>query len=452
MPVVSHELLVGSEHLLRRAHHTLAFLLHFYVNSLPPTTPVAIPRSLAFPMLRVSEELQLPPVLTYSDNVLYNWRLTEEPAQDTTNAHSRSRSDDYNPFGLVPADEDAFFLSAPDDNPFGLVSSDPVEPGSPLLSSSSTSAPRLPTLSTVTSIHTFSGTRSEDVFYLASQRTELLGARALSLMQSTLDELFLSDALAFRRITRYLSLLSGVIADISGAIQGVRDGCDPREFYEEIRPWFHGQQPGREWVWELSEEEKETIKISKDLKGPSAGQSALIHALDVFLGLDNCAHRERGEGSTDEKNDPGALLRDMQKYMPRHHRAFLRHLSASPRPLRDAVEARVETVRLAVDALNEEKKDAEELLDAYNNAVSAVKAMRDAHIRIVATYIIGPAARARERARALEEGRVEDAAGHVDTAEQENGKLKGTGGTDLVRFLKGVRDQTARAVIVGEKR
>jgi indoleamine 2,3-dioxygenase len=78
-----------------------------------------------------------------------------------------------------------------------------------------------------------------------------------------------------------------------------------------------------------------------------------------------------------------------------------------------------------------------ELLDAYNSAVQSVREFRDAHIKIVAIYIIGPAARERME---LE---------HAGLEAQEAGKqvLKGTGGTDLVRFLKGVRDKTAEAVI-----
>lgn len=82
-------------------------------------------------------------------------------------------------------------------------------------------------------------------------------------------------------------------------------------------------------------------------------------------------------------------------------------------------------------------------MEAYNESVQALKEFRDSHMIIVALYIIGPAKKMRERAEA--QARAEqDIEGGAHTA------LKGTGGTDLVRFLKGVRDQTAGALFTKE--
>lgn len=113
--------------------------------------------------------------------------------------------------------------------------------------------------------------------------------------------------------------------------------------------------------------------------------------------------------------------------MSRHHRNFLHHLSVNPRPLRTLV-------------TNANDLD---LLEAYNTALQSLKEFRDAHMIIVALYIIGPAKRMRAGAPKGVEDKV-DAAKGVD-----NGKelLKGTGGTDLVKFLKGVRDRTKGALI-----
>ena len=102
--------------------------------------------------------------------------------------------------------------------------------------------------------------------------------------------------------------------------------------------------------------------------------------------------------------------------MPRHHRAFLRHLQANPRPLR----ALVEHADADADAA---------LRDAYDAAVTALKEFRDEHVRIVALYILGPS----RRARVLEGGK--------------EGAPLGTGGTDAFQFVKGVRDQTAGALL-----
>jgi indoleamine 2,3-dioxygenase len=136
-----------------------------------------------------------------------------------------------------------------------------------------------------------------------------------------------------------------------------------------------------------------------------------VHALDIFLGTDQHSHSP----SAAEK---AAFLARMQSYMSRHHRNFLRHLSVNPRPLRAFVSS-------AGDAA---------LLEAYNTTVQSLKEFRDAHMIIVTLYIVLPAKRAR-------------AAAQQTTGEEEQASLQGTGGTDLVNFLKRVRDRTANARI-----
>lgn len=359
LPVVPTSELTHSELLLRRAHHVLTFIMHFYIYTLPLSSSVRIPEPISVPLVAISSHLQLPPVVTYSDNVLYNWDIIRPRAQ--------------NELGFEP-----------------------------------------PALDNLRSQDMFSGTIDEQEFYLASARIELRGVEALELMRATMDELFVGDEIAIRRITTYLHKLASIVHDLETILLDVRKGCDPNTFYHSIRPWFRGADSDpahRKWVFEGVEQQP------THLSGPSAGQSALIHALDVFLGLDNCNVVEGGVTP-----DQRTLLRRMQIYMPRHHRNFLRHLSTNPRPVRTFV--------------TQTKPDGE-LLDAYNSAVQSVKEFRDAHIKIVAIYIIGPAARERME---LE---------HADPETQEVGKqvLKGTGGTDLVRFLKGVRDKTAEAII-----
>ncbi|KAG2110254.1 Indoleamine 2,3-dioxygenase [Suillus discolor] len=351
--------LTNSELLLRRAHHVLTFIMHFYIYTLPLSSSVLIPEPISVPLVAISSHLQLPPVVTYSDNVLYNWDIIHPRAQTELGFEA-------------------------------------------------------PALDNLRSQDMFSGTIDEQEFYLASARIELRGVEALELMGATMDELFVGDKIAIRRITAYLYKLASVVHDLKTILLDVRKGCDPNTFYHSIRPWFRGADSDpahRKWVFEGVEEQP------TDLSGPSAGQSALIHALDIFLGLDNCNVVEGGVAS-----DQRTLLRRMQIYMPRHHRNFLRHLSTNPRPVRTFVMQTRPDINL---------------LDAYNSAVQSVKQFRDAHIKIVAIYIIAPAARERTELR------------HADPEAKEVGKqvLKGTGGTDLVRFLKDVRDKTAEAVV-----
>lgn len=339
--------------------------MHFYIQSLPPTAPVSIPPPITLPLLQVCAQLQLPPVLSYSDDVLYNWKLK------------------------VPTSDGA------------------------------------PTIDNLLSQHLFTGTTDEQEFYLTSARMELRGVEALELMRATMDEAFVGDAIAIRRISAYLRRMAIVIAELQVLLVSVREGCDPTVFYRDIRPWFRGADSDpnkRTWVFEGLEQDPE-LKEPTELSGPSAGQSSLIHALDVFLGVDQYSHDSSVTGSTvPSSNNKRSFLDRMQTYMPRHHRAFLSHLSSNPRPLRGLVFS-------TGDA---------ELLESYNIAVQALKVFRDAHMIVVTTYIISPASRARAAA----------AAAH-DTAEVPKSEkaLKGSGGTELVQFLKNVRDRTAGALI-----
>ncbi|CAA7271431.1 unnamed protein product [Cyclocybe aegerita] len=371
LPILSIDELKNSEIALRRAHQVLGWIMHFYIHSMPPSEAICIPPPITLPLLQVSAQLQLPPVLTYSDDVLYNWRLDSENPEE------------------------------------------------------------LPTIAALRRCQiSFTSTTDEAEFYLVPARMELAGVEALELMRSTMDEMFVGDEIAVRRITGYLRELADVIQRLRELLLSVREGCDPHRFYNDIRPWFRGEdsQAGRKWVFEGIEQDPNLV-APKELSGASAGQSTLIHALDVFLGV----------------NQTSKLLKRMQTYMPRHHRAFLAHLANNPRPLRDLVFT-------AATSDNGQTKDGAALLDAYNGAVMALKEFRDAHMIIVTLYVIGPA---RHAQKALQESGqpIPTASDYVqqapndDTIGKDQEGLKGTGGTDLVQFLKGVRDQTKEAVI-----
>lgn len=371
--------LTESEVRLRRAHHVLAWIMHFYIHTLPPDDPIIIPPPITIPLLQVSNHLQLPPVLTYSDNVLYNWSLDSD---------------------------------------------DP------------------PTISTIKSLTTFTSTKDEAEFYLVPARMELAGVEALDLMRSTMDELFVGDGLAIRRITTYLGELVDAIHRLRELLLEVKIGCNPKVFYHDVRPWFRGEdsQTGRKWIFEGLEQDPSLVAPT-ELSGPSAGQSSLIHALDIFLGVDKSTHGQdvtgHGLASVDLRRKRPFLER-MQNYMPRYHRSFLDHLSGNPRQLRDFVlKVSVSDVFQDADEKDDMDRDGPALLATYNAAVMAIKELRDAHMIIVALYIIGPS-----RYRELDEENLRH------DSEKERTPLRGTGGTDLVRFLKEVRDRTKEAVIL----
>nr|BAM73287.1 indoleamine 2,3-dioxyganese b [Coprinopsis cinerea] len=355
--------MLASPVLLRRAHLVLSFLLHFYVQTLPPHDPVVVPRSISLPILRVSKALDIPSLLTFSDTVLYNWDYKRAP----------------------PKGEDG----------------GAAEPATQL--------------DNIRSQTMFTGMVDEEEFYMCSARIELRGVEALELMRQTMDEMFVGDTIAVRRISDYLKSMANVINELKTLLLDVRKQCDPEIYYNQVRPWFRGEDSDnrkRKWVYEGVDEDPE-LSHPLELSGPSAGQSSLVHVLDVFLGVD---HQSKSP-------DKPSFMSRMLTYMPRNHRLFLKHLSANPRPLREFV----------ISAGDEE------LLETYNKTVLALKEFRDAHMIIATLYIVGPARRAARAAQeALMGGRELPDFGEP---------LKGTGGTDLVKFLKDTRNRTGAAMI-----
>lgn len=343
--------------------------MHFYIHSLPPSEPVRIPSPISLPLLQISAQLQLPPLLTYSDNVLYNWHLDTD-------------------------DPDA-----------------------------------LPSQSTIQCHTTFTSTSDEAEFYLVSARIELAAVEALDLMRSTMDEAFVGDNIAIRRITEYLHQLTIVIRQMKLILLDIKKKCSPEVFYHQIRPWLRGEdsQSGRKWIFEGIDQDPSLVE-PVELSGSSAGQSSILQALDIFLGVDHYPPLEERKELNEECPEQGSLLlKRMRLYMPRHHRNFLIHLEKNPRPLRQLV--------TSISSGASESDQA--LLKAYNDTVLSLKELRNAHMNIVALFIIGPA----------HLDRLISTSDHVGFARDKELLLKGTGGTDVVRFLKGIRDRTGDTLI-----
>jgi indoleamine 2,3-dioxygenase len=316
-----------SDETLKRAHLVLAFLLHFFVQTIPPTLEVLIPPSIGIPVLRVSALLDIPPVLTYSDTVLYNWVREDK-------LHSQTM---------------------------------------------------------------FTGLGDEEEFYLSSARVELAGAKALSIMCSIAGDLSIAeknDSSTAASIAGKLREMVPILYDVKNVFVALKDDCDPEVYYHVVRPWLKGEDSSptaRKWHFEgLGSPDYPDVSEPSELSGPSAGQSSFIHALDIFLGV---VHNE------------GFLAR-MRVYMPKEHRAFLDWLSRTS--LRSYV----------LQSGNEN------LSHAYNDAIMALKEIRDAHMAIATSHILSPSKKG-----VSQKG------------------LKGTGGTDFMIFLKQVRNRTREAAI-----
>ncbi|PLW34551.1 hypothetical protein PCASD_12914 [Puccinia coronata f. sp. avenae] len=118
---------------------------------------------------------------------------------------------------------------------------------------------------------TFTNTPSEEHFYKTSVLVEALGLACLCLMKA--DAAIVADALSVTRIASSLLVLGSLIER------------------------FHGGQREMEGVIDHPTSNKSGWFMS-DFGGPSAGQSMLIHALDVFLGVDHRPHPTGTHGQT----------------------------------------------------------------------------------------------------------------------------------------------------------
>lgn len=415
-----------------------------------------LPASISVPLLLLSTQLDLPPVLTYADTVLWNWAL-------------------INPtLGLRP------------DN--------------------------------LRILETFSGTRDEEHFFLTSLIIELQGVAALGLMRASLDECFVADELARRRVAAYLTKLVGVVKELEGTLRDVRKECDPATFYWAIRPWFRGGDSapfgGKGWIYPSSREEEEHGEglEPKLFTGPSAGQSSLIHALDVFLDVDHAGVKGHGHGhgaqpqqrrARGDANEDGTFMQRMQLYMPGQHRRFLTHLQslaaaafeeeqAEERRRSGSHDGDEDGMDLDDDAESQAPSPAHPspirhlalttsppthpLPLAYNSSLTSLRSLRDEHMRVATLYIVSQSRRppppayaplledeaaqreyVRGVGRTLQPGVVDEL---IKRKEEEEGMgkgkkggegVKGTGGTDLVRFLKACRMRTDEAMLIGRE-
>ncbi|ETS64101.1 hypothetical protein PaG_01336 [Moesziomyces aphidis] len=458
----------------RRGHVLLSFLAHFYIHSQPrkadhtvDTAPARswlnifsrkspeelqddqdladelaakfarrVPAAIAVPWVQLSQKLDLPPVLTYATTVLWNWQYID-PTR-----------------GLEP------------DN--------------------------------LRIVETFTGTPSEHHFFFTSLLIEARGVEALQLMRVSLDEAFVADRVARRRIAANLNKLALVLQDLTRLLHDVRNGCDPKIFYWGIRPWFVGSDTvdkGEEIGWHFEGVDPEGVK--RVFSGPSAGQSTVIHAVDVFLDVDHTRRKERLNrpavtSNGDARGADATFMERMSLYMPGHHRAFLSHLrsisfdDADDADDEDAVaeddasaagsEAEQEQPRerphpirsLALKAQTDEHDEG--LPAAYDNALTQLKALRDEHMKIAYLYIVaqargspppayaplpkgftGEPAVDRKLAKARAQSDEAEADAALDTASNDNGGgAKGTGGTDLVSFLRDCRVNTIDALIMAK--
>ncbi|KAK7694059.1 hypothetical protein QCA50_003635 [Cerrena zonata] len=344
---------------LQRAHMVLAFILHYYAHSYPTSSEdelIIIPRSLAIPLAEVSKDLGFAPVLTFTDTVLWNWKF--------------------------------------------------INPDEPL------------TVDNMEYTNLLSGIDTEANFYKASAAVELKGAEMLQVIEAFGNLADPMDQNSQAKILRDLVRLKTTVEELTETFRSIRSKVDPHSFYWLVRPWWVGAktlsngQPN--WVFEGVPN-----YTSFDLDGPSAGQSAVMHALDIFLDVDHklVHHRTPAPSEANKKADRGFMER-MRRYMTAAHRDYLTRIGSVPRTVRQVAEA------------------TPSLREPYNAVVSSLKQLRDVHMQIATLYIITQRRTAPPAS-----------AGIVVVEQAAEGSPIGTGGNEVASLLKAGRDATRRTLL-----
>ncbi|KAL8750352.1 MAG: hypothetical protein Q9199_007120, partial [Rusavskia elegans] len=381
----------------RRAYVLLSFMAHAYIWG-GDTPEERVPPPISIPYLQVCKALELPPVATYSAVCLWNFK--------------------------------PIFRDEPIDS-----------------------------LDNLSTLATYTGSLDESWFYLVSVAIEARGAPLLPLMLNAIAAARQNDS---RTVTDCLQSFAERLDELGSILQKMYENCDPHVFYHRIRPFLAGGKNMAEAGLPngVLFDDGTDGQAYRQLGGGSNAQSSLIQFFDIILGIE---HRPTGEkprqqssGSESEGQAPPSrhnFIHEMRAYMPGPHRRFLEHVS-NVANIRDFVE---------------NHRGNRDLTIAFDACLAMLRALRDKHIQLVSRYIIVKSRESRSGSRSLSPraapqpirqniasatsslSKVESRSNPSDSNTHNNKsaskKLRGTGGTALIPFLKQARDETGEPAI-----
>ncbi|KAI0146252.1 indoleamine 2,3-dioxygenase [Xylariaceae sp. FL1272] len=287
---------------------------------------------------------------------------------------------------------------------------------------------------------TFTGSMDESWFYLVSVAIEARGGPIITLMLTAVAAAREGDSAT---VTRCLRRFAERLDDLGAMLRRMHEKCDPHYFYNRIRTFLAGSKNMAEAglphgvIYDDGKGKCDYVQYS----GPSNAQSSLIQFFDIILGIEHRPTGEKADGAAEsERGRSGPphhnFIRDMRRYMPGNHSRFLNDVG---------------TVANIRDFVEERRNTDKPLSIAYDACLAMLRAFRDIHIAIVTRYIVLPSRenRARSRSRSPEAVRNRAAITNLATAsrQQQSKKVKGTGGTALIPFLKQARDETGEPAV-----
>lgn len=294
-------------------------------------------------------------------------------------------------------------------------------------------------LENIFTLHTLTGSIDESWFFLVSIAIEARAGPIIPLMLDAMAAVRYNDQEA---VTECLRAFAERLDELGSLLERMYENNDPHIFYHRIRPLLAGSKNMAEAglpngvLFDTGSSHDEYVQYA----GGSNAQSSIIQFFDIVLGVE---HRPTGNPP------PGTpsvnFLHEMRRYMPGPHRRFLEHTE------------RVANIRPFVVAHSKNVA----LRTAYDAALAMLRAFRDIHIQMVSRYII---VKSREAAggkttnvspprSVTKKINLATASSATGASLDENAtskslrKLRGTGGTALIPFLKQARDETGEPAI-----
>ncbi|KAL3491920.1 Indoleamine 2,3-dioxygenase [Aspergillus germanicus] len=273
----------------------------------------------------------------------------------------------------------------------------------------------------------FTGTKDEEWFFMISVAMEARGAQLIQLMLDTIRAVTVDDK---QRVTENLIQVREGIQELGAILERMYEQCRPAIFFHQLRPYLAGSKnmaaaglPSG-LFYDVGEGKGEWRQHS----GGSNAQSSLIQTLDIFLGVEHSATGDpNGQRPKSQPPAKAGFIKEMRNYMPGPHRRFLEMLTRN---------SNIRTFAMS------HKLDSP-VRDAYNAAVMAMGVFRDKHIQVVTRYIIMASKLPppeKEPVRWNLASSTSDKMKNLDGNVSEG--VSGTGGTDLIPFLKQTRDAT----------
>lgn len=253
----------------------------------------------------------------------------------------------------------------------------------------------------------FPGGESARGFFMVTLLVELAAVPALRNLPAVINGVRYGDTEA---VATALERISQSMQDMTDTFKLMHVYVEPSVFYGIMRIFLSGWKDNPSMPKGLVYEGVQTEPM--EYSGGSAGQSSLLHCFDELLGV---KHKEKAH----------AFLTRMRNYMPPAHRQLIHDISLQP-SLKDFVQ----------------QQASERLNQAFQRCVTKLLAFRNYHINMVCRYITIPATHA-SQSRVQNQESKEKVVSRAPKALED----RGTGGSGLMTFLKGVRDQTKDAFL-----